>query len=145
MSHEQGIAWLADTVIAEMRAAGDINQAQFLAAKFKSIDAVFERRGWTANQRRQAFLGLGQAMEARLGATAPSDDGDPMERLATYFSDLALAKPYHERRDILNDAFRRVREEIDQHAHAQTIDRDLLFGRFAFALAARIVEPAGRA
>lgn len=144
MTFEEGIDRLADIVVAELRAAGDVDKGQFLAAKFKSIDAALERRGWTSNQRRQAFLNLGQVMGARLGA-APANDRDPMERLADEFAAIALARPWSERRDILNDAFTKVRTEIDRRSDVPKAARDRIFGKFAFALAAHVVEPAGRA
>lgn len=144
-THEEGIAQLADTVIAELRAAGDVDPAQFLAAKLKSIDATFEGRGWTPGQRRHAMLG----MTARLAVATPmpsESDGDPMERLGADFASLALATPWRDERiDILNGAFKRVRDEIDRHIRVPKDARDHIFGKFAFAIAAHIVEPAGRA
>lgn len=65
---------------------------------------------------------------------------DPMDALAHYVCQIAAGD-----HDALNAGFAMVRAAIDKHDTVPKVERDKLFGRFAFGVALRLAAPAGRA
>jgi hypothetical protein len=141
VTHEEGIAWLADTIIAERRQKG--GEDGWLAAKFTDVATTWAASGWSASQMKKGLENLCVAVEARVAPFArglPAPNADPMDRLATYICGVAAGD-----REALNTGFAMVRAAIDEHATVPKVDRDKIFGRFAFGVALRVVTPAGRA
>jgi hypothetical protein len=84
-------------------------------------------------------------MKAGSAAGATHEEA-PMARLADKILEAAATHCSGEAQiEFLNGVFRMVREEIDKHQATPKHQRDVLFGDFAFAVAIRLSDPAGRA